>query len=105
MSAGVEIDGGFVALDDVVWPLSIGGSGCDLVLDLPETDLKRDARRATVEVFVQSARPGARVTRNGDRVDNAQWLRDGDRIGLEDASVVIDLAGDRFRIRSEPRTG
>ena len=103
MATRIEIDGPAVPVEDADFPLSVGGAGCDVELDLPDAEPYAWIGRSGDDPFVQPARPGVRVTRNGDRVDNAQWLRDGDRIGIEDASIVVEIAGGRIRIRSDSR--
>ncbi len=80
----------FAAAD---FPLSVGGTGSDIVVPAPAPGPLAWIALHDGQLFVQPAADGAHVLHNGSTVTASTWLRGGD---------VLDVGGGRLKLRSDP---
>lgn len=94
----IEAPGGKRRLDETGFPLSIGGSGADIVLH--ETPADKPVAHIALSSGHAYIQPAAEVElfHNHEHIKSSAWLKSGDRVQVGERELCWDVKGDQVFI-------
>ena len=96
----IETATGKRRLDESDFPLSVGGTGADIVLEETLADkLVAHIALSGGHAYVQPASAGIELFHNHEYIDTSAWLKSGDRVQMGERVLCWDIKGDQVFIK------
>ena len=93
-------------LTEADFPLTVGGSGADIVLQdaLADTVVAHIAL-SSGHAYLQPAKADIELFHNHEYISTSAWLKSGDRVQLDDRVLCWDVKGDQVfvKVKQEDR--
>ena len=92
----IDTPSGKRRLAEADFPLTVGGSGADIVLqaELAETVVAHIAL-SSGHAYLQPAKADIELFHNHEYIESSAWLKSGDRVQLDDRVLCWDVKGDQ----------
>ncbi|MDH4018984.1 MAG: hypothetical protein OEU84_05230, partial [Xanthomonadales bacterium] len=93
-------DGARRRITEADFPLTVGGSGADIVLQeaLANTVVAHIAL-SSGHAYLQPARADTELFHNHEYISTSAWLKSGDRVQLDDRVLCWDVKGDQVFVK------
>ncbi len=96
----IETATGKRRLGESDFPLSVGGTGADIVLEETLADrLVAHIALSGGHAYVQPASTGIELFHNHEYIDTSTWLKSGDRVQMGERVLCWDIKGDQVFIK------
>ena len=96
----IDTENGARRITEADFPLTVGGSGADIVLqDLLADTVVAHIALSSGHAYLQPVKEDIELFHNHEYISTSAWLKSGDRVQLDDRVLCWDVKGDQVFIK------